>query len=137
MYWPFSATTPSQSEIFSVYCSLFSLLVCLDLSVPQHPPKVKYFSVIVPCSYVLGLSVPTTPSQSEIFSVIVTCTLCSYVLAFQYHNTLPKSQIGGKVFKLWPAAVSTLQELTLEDPIKCLCKPNFHRPLGLVSPGIF
>ena len=68
LYWPFGASTPSQSEIFSVivacslcscvlafhcqhtlpkwnilcYCSLFSLLVCIGLSLPAHPPKVKY-----------------------------------------------------------------------------------------------
>ena len=56
-----------------------------------------------------------TPSQSEIFSIIVTCSLCSYVLAFQYHNTLQSLKL----------VVSTFQELTLEDPMKPLCKPNF------------
>ena len=58
----------------------------------KGPPKVKYFFEICYCS-LLSLLVcmywpfsTTTPSQIEIFSVIVAC---SYVLAFQDHNTLP------------------------------------------------
>ena len=85
MYWPFKATTPSQSEIFSVIVACSYVLSFKD----QTPSQSEIFFVIVDCLYVLGFK-DQTPSQSEIFSVIVACT---YVLTFQGHNTLPKWNI--------------------------------------------
>ena len=104
--FPFSTTTPSQSEIFSVivtfsyavafqdqtpsqseiffqicycYCRLLSLFVCMYWpSSTSTPCQSEIFSVIVTCSYVLAFQ-DQTSFQSEIFSVIVDC---SYVLAF-------------------------------------------------------
>ena len=96
-----------QSEIFSVTvaCSLcsyvlafqchkvkYSLLLQLALSAHMYWPfSVTKWNILCYCSLLLciGLSVP----QSEIFSVTVACSLCSYVLAFQYHSTLPKWNI--------------------------------------------
>ena len=83
VYWPFIASTPSQSEIFfqsySLACSLCSY-VCIGLSRPVHPPKVKYFSIIVASSVYWPFR-SKTPSQSEIFSqcYFFACSLCSYV----------------------------------------------------------
>ena len=123
----FQDQTPSQSEIFSVivdcsicigllgwhtlpkwnilcYCSLF---ICIDLSRPQHPPKVKFFffsklllevqyflkyffkAVTVPWSLLVCMYWPfntSTPSQSEIFFqiffviVFIWCPIFSKIL---------------------------------------------------------
>ena len=54
--------------------------VCIGLSRPKHPPKVKYFFVIVACSAYWPFS-SKTPSQSKIFfqSYSLACSLCSCV----------------------------------------------------------
>ena len=51
--------------------------VCIGLSRPKHPPKVKYFFVIVACSAYW----PFSSTQSEIFfqSYSLACSLCSCV----------------------------------------------------------
>ena len=92
--WTFRTTTPSQSEIFSVIvaCSLCSYVLAFqDYHTLQKWNMLNYCSLFSACMYWPFST--TTPSQSEIFSVIVACFLCSYVLAFEYHNTLPKWNI--------------------------------------------
>ena len=82
-------------------CSLFSLLVCICLSRPAHPPKVKYSLSQLLLWLALSARIQwpfrtSTPSQREIFSVtavIVACSLCSCVFAFQDQHTLPKRNI--------------------------------------------
>ena len=90
MYWPFKATTPSQSEIFSV---------------------------IVACSYVLTFQGHNTlPKWNIFFKAVIEgtifskiffqscyCTLifaCMYVLAFQHQYTLPEVKYFFKYFLL-------------------------------------
>ena len=63
MFWPFTTTTPSQSEIFSVIVALLSVLAFQD----QTPSQSKIFFVIVALLSVLAFH-DQTPSQSEIFS---------------------------------------------------------------------
>ena len=63
----FRTTTPSQSEIFCEKLLLL-LVLCIGLSGPAHPPKVKYS--------------------------LKSCYCCLfYVLAFQDQHTLPKWNI--------------------------------------------
>ena len=86
--FPFSMTTPSQREIFSVITT-FSYAVAFQDQTPSQseiffqictstPCQSEIFSVIVTCSYVLAFQ-DQTSSQSKIFSIIVDCL---YVLAF-------------------------------------------------------
>ena len=92
MYWPFQTKTPSQSEIFFCYCSLFCILA---FQVAKHPPKVKYFFkailllVLSACVYVLTFEDQNTLPKWNIFCY------CSFfcILAFQDQNTLPKWNI--------------------------------------------
>ena len=74
------------------YCCLF---VCIGLSGPAHPPKVKY-SVsqlllwLALSAHIQWPSRTSTPSQREIFSLTAVIVACSYGVSFQDQHTLPK-----------------------------------------------
>ena len=99
MYWPLKATTPSQSEIFSVIVACLYVLAFHDQTPFQSEIffsklllEVQYFlkyffkAVIVPWSLLVCMYWPSktsTPSQSEIFFSNIFFVACLYVLAFQ------------------------------------------------------
>ena len=130
--WPFRTSTPSQREIFSltaviVACSLCSytvafqdqhtlpkrnilsklllwLALCICISGPAHPPKVKYSLSKLLLWLALSAHIQwpfrtSTPSQREIFSQSCYCGLLC-VFAFQDQHTLPKRNILSKLL-LW------------------------------------
>ena len=77
---------------------LLWLVLCICISGPAHPPKVKYSMLLwlILSARVYWPFKTSTHSQSEIFSlkaVIVACSLCSYTVAFQDQHTLPKRNI--------------------------------------------
>ena len=107
VYLHLKTSTSSQSEIFFWYCSFFCILafqiqntlpkrniffqiyslasslcwyVCIGLSIPVHPPKVKYFLLLYLLLYI-GISRPVHPPKVKYFfqSYFITCSLCSYV----------------------------------------------------------
>ena len=75
VYLHFRTSTPSQSEIFyHSFIVACSLLVCIGLLRPAHPPKVKYS--LSQLLLWLALSFRTsTPSQREIYSHSCYCDL--------------------------------------------------------------
>ena len=88
---------------------LLWLALCICISGPAHPPKVKYslkfLLWLVLSARIQWLFRTSTPSQREIFSltaVIVACSHCLYTVAFQDQHTLPKRNILSKLL-LWLA----------------------------------
>ena len=74
--WHFNTSTPSQSEIFSqsyLVASSLCSYVCIGLSTPEHPPKVKYSLKSCYCSFfcIFGLSRPKHPPKVKYFFLLL------------------------------------------------------------------
>ena len=90
----------------------------------------------------MSVIVTSTPSQSEIFSesYSVACSLCSQVLAFQYENSLPKSNIFSRLFCClfslliciyWPFSTTTSQSEILFSKLFFACSLCSYVCIGL------
>ena len=90
----------------------------------------------------MSVIVTSTPSQSEIFSesYSVACSLCSHVLAFQYENSLPKSNIFSRLFCClfslliciyWPFSTTTSQSEILFSKLFFACSLCSYVCIGL------